>query len=526
MLPSSDSSDTWPKAARFLEGALLFTLIAHAAGMVSMAALLLRAMPGGTTADTAQRIAYIANHPWLWRFGWFPWQVTALSDLLVGIALIRTPWIPRTPAVVTTLLTIAAIVPDQGGQLLWTWHGTTLARRAIESGQFGDYLQFESHIFQYVAGWAPAGYLAGALGWTWCFATARIWSRGLTWLSIATWIIFGVATAFMFLPANVRERATVATLVSAGNAIAFVLLMIWLTWVTELAMRRSRPTCEHGCLATWRPSSRGLIARGCAMLANSRLARAIGERLPILAMASDIHDVVYINYLVEAERLAPLVQKPLELQRLGPDGRYAMFTLLTYRHGSFGPLLFGPLRRMWPSPVQSNWRIHVFDPQTSKRGIQFLTTAITSMPHALATRLLSEGVPMHVPAAAHVRRDLDGNIEVMIDPGNGSAPDVKAVCRFCEEPALVHPWNLCFENWRQMLAYCVPQDRALCAQPWHRRVVRQEIELGIPLEACQPLAAEVESSSARAIAGDAQPLCFLVEKVSFQFFGELYDARR
>src|SRR5947208_16431434 len=140
------------------------------------------------------------------------------------------------------------------------------------------------------------------------------------------------------------------------------------------------------------------------MLATSRLARAIGERLPIFAMASDIRDVVYINYLVEAERLAPLVQKPLELQRLGPDGRFAMFTFLTYRHGSFGPILFGPLRRFWPSPVQSNWRIHVIDPQTGKPGIQFLTTAITSTPHALATRLLSEGVPMHVPAAAHVRR--------------------------------------------------------------------------------------------------------------------------
>jgi hypothetical protein len=202
-----------------------------------------------------------------------------------------------------------------------------------------------------------------------------------------------------------------------------------------------------------------------------------------------------------------------------------MFTFLTYRHGAFGPILFGPLRRFWPSPIQSNWRIHVIDPQTGKRGLQFLTTAITSTPHALATRLLSEGVPMHVPAAAQVRRDLDGSIEVLIDPGNGSAPDVKTVCRFCDDPALAHPWNICFDSWRQMLAYCVPQDRALCAQPWYGRVVRQEINLGIPLEACRPMSASVESSSAQAIAGDARPLCFLVEKVDFRSFGEECDSR-
>ena len=69
-----------PHAARFLEWALLFTLVAHAAAMASMALLLLPAMPGGGTADDATRIARIANHPWLWRLGWLPWQLTALSE--------------------------------------------------------------------------------------------------------------------------------------------------------------------------------------------------------------------------------------------------------------------------------------------------------------------------------------------------------------------------------------------------------------------------------------------------------------
>src|SRR5688572_26868813 len=79
-----------PPRAAFLERALLFALFAHALAMLSMALLLLPGMPGGGTASDADRVAYIANRPWLWRLGWFPWQLTALSDVLLGLALVYT----------------------------------------------------------------------------------------------------------------------------------------------------------------------------------------------------------------------------------------------------------------------------------------------------------------------------------------------------------------------------------------------------------------------------------------------------
>src|SRR5262249_6500560 len=142
-------------------------------------------------------------------------------------------------------------------------------------------------------------------------------------------------------------------------------------------------------------------------LANSRFARTLCEWLPPVSFVSDITNVFYVNYLVEAERLEGLMPWGLELQRLGPGGRYAFFTFLTFRHGHFGPRLLGPLRRLLPSPVQSNWRIHVRDPQTGVLGIYFVTTAITSTPHALAARLLSEGIPMHLLAAGTINTGAD-----------------------------------------------------------------------------------------------------------------------
>lgn len=265
----------------------------------------------------------------------------------------------------------------------------------------------------------------------------------------------------------------------------------------------------------------GSLAFAANLFANSRLARSVGRRLPSATMASDITDAVYVNYLLPADRLEAFTRTPLTLQRLGPGGRHGLFTILTFRHGHFGPACFGRFRSLWPSPIQSNWRIHVENPATGTRGIQFLTTAITSTPHALATRLLADGVPMHVPRSAKHAPSQNGVIRVAIEPGHGSAPDLRATFAPAAEPAMEGPWKDCFASWREMLAYCVPQDRAMTVA--RSRVVRQEINLGIPLESCVPLTGEIDSHAARAIAGDAKPLCFMVPSVKFSFSRQEWD---
>src|SRR5262249_4731906 len=85
-------------AARFLEQILLVNLGVHIVALVSTALFLLPGMPGGSSADDASRVTYLAANPWLWRLGWLPWQATAFVDLLMGAALWRTAWVPRLPA--------------------------------------------------------------------------------------------------------------------------------------------------------------------------------------------------------------------------------------------------------------------------------------------------------------------------------------------------------------------------------------------------------------------------------------------
>jgi hypothetical protein len=502
---------TRPTAAVWLERALLFAFVAHGLAMLAMALLLLPGVPGGPNGPAA-RMAYVAAHPWLWRLGWLPWQLTALADLALAVALVATAWVPRPPALLTLLVTLAALVPDQLGQALWISRGVALAR----AGDLAAYGAFEARTFVGIAALGGLGYTLAAAGWSWSLAAAGTWARWLTSYSVALWALFAGVNGAQLLPAVRRPTAGV---LAAGNALGFILLLVWLAAVAELVLRRARPVEAYGRDAPWRHPSPWL-AWALDPVANSRFVRALCDLVPMPPLRSDIADVVYVNYLVPAERLAPLVPPGLELQRLGPEGRHALFSFLTYRHGHLGPALLGPLRRLLFSPVQSNWRIYVRLAGGDREGVYFPTTALSNTPMALAARLFAEGLPMHVPRRAALRRGPDGAIRLLLDPGRGTAPDAAAELRPSAARPTDGPWRAAFATYAEMLAYCVPQDRALAPQPWCGRVLRQEIRLGIPLEACEPLEGTIASAAARGFVGDAAPFAFGVRRVKFVFQGE------
>jgi uncharacterized protein YqjF (DUF2071 family) len=498
---------------RWLERALLFNFAIHGLALLGMVVFLLPALPGGSDATDAERIAYIAGHPWSFRIGWLPWQLCAVADLWLAFAMLRVAWIPRVPAIAVVVLTLAAVVPDQYAQAVWITRGIELAQTDATA-----YLALERELFPLTAGYGALGYTLAALGWTWCFAKAGTWSRTLSLLSVTTWATMLVAVISPLLPAAHRPSAA---FVSIANAIGFLQLQIWLLLVAEEVLRRARPHESHGRMARWRHPGRW-FGRAWTAIANSRVVNAFLAPVPELTMKSDITDVLYVNYLVPAARAAELVPPGLALQRLGPDGKYALFTFLTYKHGHFGFAFLGPLRRLCPSPVQTNWRIHVENPATGHRGIYFLTNAIEHTAFALIARLTTEGMPMHVIGNSKLARSGDA-LTLVLDPAGGSAPDAELELTRASEPVLTGAWAECFADWRAFLAYCVPQDRALSSQPLKRRISRHEIELGIPLKACTPYAGSVRSRAAKAIAGEAEPLCFHVPAVHFTFSLEAHD---
>ncbi len=331
-----------------------------------------------------------------------------------------------------------------------------------------------------------------------------------------------------FAPLVAALLAVVAFATRAGGSIlpgvvAGVLALV-LAVVAEVRLSAILPFEAHGRMAPWRHPSSNPLARLFDFVASSRLLSQWLEPLPIVAMVSDIEDVVYVNYLVPAERLMPYVPWGLELQRLGPSGQYALFSFLTYRHGNFGFRFLGPLRKLMPSPVQTNWRIHVRDPRTKTHGIYFVTSAIDSAAQALGARLFTEGMPMHVFARSFIARDpTTGRVVFELSPGKGTAPDGKASLLPCDPPKFEDEWAACFDGFQAFLEYTVPQNRAMSAQRWHRRVTRHEIELPISLHKCEPLGGSVTSVAAEAIVGSAKPVCFRAAGLLFTFSEELHD---
>src|SRR5262245_58179097 len=123
------------RASRLLEQVLLWNVLIHVAALLSMGAILQSALPGAPRASHQRRMSLLAAHPWLWRLGWLAWHLAALIDLLTAIALVRTTWVPKLPAVLTLLVTLAAVAADQTGEFVWV-------TRCVELAQAGDLTAF------------------------------------------------------------------------------------------------------------------------------------------------------------------------------------------------------------------------------------------------------------------------------------------------------------------------------------------------------------------------------------------------
>lgn len=503
----------------------------HVVAMLDMPLVLARFLPGGGAPSEAVRIGWIADQAWTFRLGWLPWQLTAFVDLLFAWLIARTAWLPRTLRVLAAIVTLAAVIPDQIGQALYVLEGPMRARLVTGgSDTVEQFLAWETGVFRLTTGWGATLYTIGTALFLEAFRSAKVWSRAL-----------GIATAIFYLTMPVAAVAPLlalagvivpAKLVVALNAIGFVVLLAVYALNAEVAMRRMIPDGAHGRWAVWRHPRRGLVGRALDLAANSRFVFAFTEPLPVLALASDIEDVVYVNWLVDADALEPLVPPGLVLDRLGPAKDKAIFTALTYRHGHFGFRFLGRLRRWSPSAIQTNWRIHVREPGTGRDGIYFVTNAISVLPQALGARLFTEGMPMHLLARATVGRRGERMV-VDVDGGEGSAPDL--VCDLEIAGREGAPWEehdahfpdalrAVFPTYRAFLAYVVPQNRALATQPHKRAFTRQEIDLPIPEERCVPLRGTVTSVAARAIVGEAEPFSFWVTRVPFTFSEEVQEA--
>ena len=243
-------------------------------------------------------------------------------------------------------------------------------------------------------------------------------------------------------------------------------------------------------------------------------------RLPFLTLHSDVRDVVYVSWLVDAAAAQKLVPAGVALWQR--DGK-TPFTVLTYRHGHFGPALPGPLRRLLPSPLQSNWRLyldHTPPGAPSVPCVYFLKNIMDSLPHALGTRLFSDILPTHLAAGMTLEVGAT-QAHCGIASGTGSAPALEVQADITAEHDLDADWQTLFGSWHAAVAFLACQDAAIAHVPRNGKLVFGEIELPVDVDQVQALTAgRADCGLLGQLPPVSRPFAFLVPEVAFKALSE------
>ncbi|MEN5395003.1 hypothetical protein [Stenotrophomonas sp. TWI377] len=257
---------------------------------------------------------------------------------------------------------------------------------------------------------------------------------------------------------------------------------------------------------------------GCVHLTAAR--RALTRVLPVPALISEVREVVYLSWWVDVRHAPP---PPPGHRLFAHDGR-TPYTILTYRHGHFGPALAGPLRGLFPSPLQSNWRWYVV-PDDAAAGpatprVLFDRNVIDSAMHAVGARLWSDAMQPHPAARFEHAVDADGG-HTVIEPGQGSAPALQAQVR--PAATLAAAWAAgAFTDAAQAMRFLACQEAAFAVAP-DGRLALTHIDLPIALADVQPLQLEglVACPHLAAMGVDlADAFCFRVPQVPFRVVSE------
>lgn len=253
-----------------------------------------------------------------------------------------------------------------------------------------------------------------------------------------------------------------------------------------------------------------------------RARRALMSRLPFLQLASDVENVVYCTWVVDVAAVAPLVPRGVTL---ASRNGLTLFTALTYAHRHFGPRIAGPLRRVFPSPLQSNWRLYVdaLPGGTPVDGTVLFVKNVFNHPlYALSTRLFSDALPSHL-AQRFTHTVHDGCYHTLLSGGAGSAPDLRCTAQVTDDRTLPDAFAPFFDGWRDAVASLSLQHAAIAQVEDCGRLAHASIDLPIDVDTVRPLKAigPVGGGDFLArIGASGEPMCFVVPDVSFRVLSE------
>jgi Uncharacterized conserved protein (COG2071) len=271
--------------------------------------------------------------------------------------------------------------------------------------------------------------------------------------------------------------------------------------------------------------SNGFLPRLFEAVANShslrKIRRSLTRLLPFPTLKSDVTNVVYANWLVPASALAPYLPEGVSL--IERDGK-VILTVLSYKHGHFGPTMFGSMRRFFPSPLQSNWRVYVDSVNgrdLATPTVYFLSNIFDSALYTLTTRLLSDALPSHM--AARFEHGWSGESHrSLIEGGGGSAPSLSLETRRTDATDLQAGFAEWFGDVVNGYQHVCLQDAAICFVDDVGALAVATINLPIAVDDIEPLelVSCLPGAMLTTLGADPSPWCFRVPAVKFAVTGE------
>ncbi|RZZ87212.1 hypothetical protein [Pseudoxanthomonas winnipegensis] len=215
----------------------------------------------------------------------------------------------------------------------------------------------------------------------------------------------------------------------------------------------------------------------------TRWRRALTRRWPLPALVSDVREVIYLSWWVDVRAAPPA---PPGHAYVVHQGR-TPYTILSYRHGHFGPALAGPLRTLLPSPLQSNWRWYLRregDPAATP-VVLFDRNTMDQVAYVAGARAWSDAMQPHLAARFVHALQGDGGGSTQIDPGQGSAPALRMQWQPADHWDDAQ-WQPAFGTREALLRFLTCQDEAI-ARTCDGRWASTRIALPVDLATLQPL---------------------------------------
>ena len=462
-------------------------------------------MSPGTDLDLPllERAGWVDRHRLVWRLGWLVWMAGGLTTAAMAAALafhlhrriggIRADRMARNWGLAAVAFAVLALIPDLWGEWLAITDLVDSAHQQADG--FGG---LERRIADLTDGKANPAWL----GMIWCLTMSLATQAG-GWRRRGRFLGWGVATILLLLLAHGAEGEALRALgpdgaTTAENCVGFWKLLAFVAWMGWLGGAAILLGQDHHDRFPADDAAEqrfqwpvGSLAEYAAPLADEPglrdLLRPLVPRYPTLR--SDLTDVVQVSWLLPAERLAPLLPPPLKLATLSGDK--AVLTLLVFRHGHLGPERLGGLRQRLPSPRACEIRLQV---RTGAAGVPtdavWLYRAVMDSPlHVTGSRLLSDGLPAHLPATFEHRRDGEG-WWTSIQPGASKAPDLRLRVTETKHPEIPEGWSGRFGDWEDLVYNLVDKSRALRVSPAADRIYETRVRISFRFEEAIPAVVE------------------------------------